>query len=75
MLLKERDKLTGKIVMLVKGKQISDKMLCPELAAKAGMSEKMLQRRMRNPEQLTLKQCWMLEDALKLDRGTIGGVR
>ena len=75
MLLKERDKLTGKIVMLVKGKQISDKMLCPVLAAKAGMSPKMLQRRMRNPEELTLKQCWALEDALTLDRGTIGGVR
>lgn len=67
--------ITKDIVLMVKSGKIRCGLSVAELTAKAGMSSDRYARRMRSPEELTLKECWALEDTLGLERGMIAGMK
>lgn len=46
-------------------------MTVPELAAKTGMHQKTFERRMNEPEKLSLAETWRLEKVLGMSRGEL----
>ena len=49
-------------------------MTVPELAAKTGMHQRTFERRMNNPEEMSLAETWKLEKALGLTRGELASL-
>lgn len=49
-------------------------MTVPELAAKTGMHQRTFERRMNNPEEMSLAETWRLEKALGLTRGELASL-
>lgn len=49
-------------------------MTVPELAAKTGMHQRTFERRMNNPEEMSLAETWRLEKALGLSRGELASL-
>ena len=64
-----------RVIGVIKGRLAEIGMPATELSAMAHISSATFTRRMKNPETLTLGEIWRLEDALHLERGTIGGVK
>lgn len=59
------------IARTVHAKRTRIGMTVPELAAKTGMHQKTFERRMNNPETLSLAETWRLEKALGMSRGEL----
>ena len=46
-----------------------------DLIVRSGLSRNKFYNRKKELEKLTLKECWALEDTLKLERGAIAGMK
>ena len=67
--------LQNEIARTVHSRRLYIGMPTRELAARCGWSRSTFDRRMKNPETLSLKEMWNLEKVLKMEHGTLGGLK
>lgn len=62
------------IARTVRAEAIRNGVSAPELAAKCGLSQRTYERRMANPEEMSLKEMWLLEKVLGLKKGELASL-
>lgn len=67
--------LTRDIYIKIQDARMKCNMSVGELIVRSQFGNNKYYNRMRRPEELTLKECWALEDTLKLERGAIAGMK
>ena len=67
--------LTKDIEVVIEAARVRCSMSKGDLIVRSGLGRNKFYSRKKELENLTLKECWALEDTLKLERGAIAGMK